>query len=343
MHDALECIRKEATKHIQLYLKTTNKILASIKKAHNKQRRSKPPKTDVDAPLLVPEPPVFPVQQEVTPLLLPLPWGCEMSVEEILKQLPVVVLGDMNCDPCDFSAPHALLLYGEATARGVVMPMGDSSSSSSSSLSLSSSCKLKVKKQLLGNFVDAYDFAYSSGNSAQSSSISAELSTGAPPTMICEHLYGVITDEITSPLADNNNNYNNEVEVEVRHELSAMALESIFGMFSKFASMSKHPSSPLSPPLSPAVKEYVMSTSDVKKWLETINLASNRGSEMRAALASMVMLTPVCLLGDEVGESGSDILIAKEELREFPPEEAGAYLDWNGFRSIYEQSINEGM
>ena len=86
MHDALESIRKEATKIIQLYLTSTNKIILSFKKARKKQLQRSKQKDDTDATKKAVADPVEAQQPELV-----LPWACQQSLDSILKELPVVV------------------------------------------------------------------------------------------------------------------------------------------------------------------------------------------------------------------------------------------------------------
>jgi hypothetical protein len=268
-----------------------------------------------------------------------LPWAVELSLEEVLRRLPVVVLGDMNCDPCDHSAAHSLLLYGEASTNGRV-GLVPASASESSSLA-----PLKTKKQSLGRFVDVYDFAYtgltavSSEDAGDEKKITGSTATTEtrlhqhqhqcqqpPPTMICEHLYGVITEPVTFRARDREQELQEE-----RHELSAMAVSSLEGMFQKFATRTRKSLEHAPSGAGVAGEDRVMCTSDVKRWLETINLAWDRGSEMRGALARMVAPR-------QSAEGGGD---GGEGLTAFPSDDS-AYLDWEGFKSVYEQTVNEG-
>lgn len=100
MHDALEIIRKEASKTIQQYLAATNKTLAMLKKARKKQlQRLQSAVTKEDSISHVPE-----TQTQTPPSLeqqLPeivLPWACQLSLDSILELLPVVV--------CISECPH---------------------------------------------------------------------------------------------------------------------------------------------------------------------------------------------------------------------------------------------
>ena len=222
-----------------------------------------------------------------------IPWACQLSLEDIITKLPVLVLGDMNCAPADDSSAHALLVHGEANVDGKINP-GHLSSSSS-----------KTKKQMLGSFIDAYEFAYSLTSESGSE-------THAPPTMICERLYGVITSP-AQPGSDTE-----------LHELSTTAEATLLQMFRSFASIQIIMTSGNNERM-----KSVMSTSDVKRWLETINLDFNRGSEMRAALSKMILPSRGM---DRCGDT----------LTAFPPDEEGGYLDWEGFRDIYLESVNQG-
>jgi hypothetical protein len=280
MHDVLDNIRKDATKSVQSYLTTTNKTINSFKKSQKKriQKLKAAAKDDGKDEGMV----------EATEVVLDLPWACELSLEEVLLRVPVVVLGDMNCDPNDESAAHALLLHGEAS-------VGEP--------------KAKPKRQMLGSFVDAYEFAYTG--------IGGE----PPPTMICEHLYGVITD----PIEPQFQNKQQENEMEERHLLSDMAVSSIRGMFEKFATKKLRNGS----------DDFVMCSSDIKKWLEVINLASNRGSELRGVLARMKV--------EEVDDSDTTSAGESAGILELSAtDDDGAYLDWAGFKDLYEQTVNEG-
>mmetsp|Transcript_24750 Transcript_24750/g.41857 ORF Transcript_24750/g.41857 Transcript_24750/m.41857 type:complete len:632 (+) Transcript_24750:90-1985(+) len=307
MHDALESIRKDAVKVIQKYQTNTNKIISSFKKSRKKQLQKQ--RVVMDGDKLDSSSNHVVGDGEIT--IPVLPWACRLSAEDVLQRLPVVVLGDMNCDPSDHSAAHALLLYGEASTQA-----GDKDKS-----------KSKSKKQLLGEFVDVYDFAYSAAGGQP------------PPTMICEHLYGVITDPVVLSSASTEENQSQqqeqqEMEVEERHELSAMAETSIRGMFEKFAT--KKLKSASCGGDSGVDGEVAMCSSDVRRWLVTINLADNRGSELRGALARM--MTPTSDAREVAGGDGGSYL---EELPDNDGYES-AHLTWTGFRDIYVQAINEG-
>ena len=259
------------------------------------------------------------------------------------------VLGDMNCDPNDHSGAHALLVHGEATANGKVQVNSAQPSS------------LKVKKQLLGQFLDVYDFAYASHHEAP------------PPTMICEHLYGVITDPLPIPLApalittastvlgedrqeheqqkqqQQQHTEQGEQEQGERHQLSAMAVASLRGMFQQCATQTLTSAGLKQQQEQEAEAEavggemvMVMGTGDIQRWLQTINLSSTRGSERRAALARLKLdlsLSSSCNNSSSDGSDGSD---DSGCLEEFPAEDKGYYLDWQGFRELYEEAVNEG-
>lgn len=289
MHEALDNIRKEASKHIQLYHTAANKAITAYKRASKKQQK-RAEEENRELRVSMPEPEIQ------------LPWACELTLAEVLTRLPVVVLGDMNCDPSLCSAAHALLLLGEATVRGKVP---DDAAAAAS---------LKVKKQMLGSFVDAYSLCYSPTSGDHSHS-EREQQEGAPPTMIVEELYGVITTS-ADPCYEDDESFT----------LSPIAVESLQNIFNKFATKENDPERGDS-------SEKVMCVSDVRQWLRTINMSCDRGSELRGALARMKFESRESIGCCDGGE---------DALKHLPEDEVEGYLDWEGFLGVYEETVNEG-
>lgn len=317
MHDGLETIRKDATK-------IATAQIAAFRKNHKKKGKGKK-QTDLlqgsRESMDIPPPPP---ESVAAPSPLAIQAALALSDAELLKQsmlqVPIVVIGDTNCDPDDACAVHALLRYGEADINGKISTKADAPDEQTSKQN-------KPKAQVFGEFVDAYEYAYSLTNDE------------VPPTMICEELFGVLTlsahEDATGDI----------------YKLSPLAEETLRKIFESFATFSISSASGdafATGLLESSAIDLMMSVDDVKMWLTRINGRPDRGSELRAAAKYMRVPADPNLISAE--SSASNHVAAAAPVGE--DEEGGdaggislpenGFLTLEGFCSIYGDMVYEG-
>jgi hypothetical protein len=312
VHDGLETIRKDATKIATVQI-------SAFRKAHKKKGKSKKKQEQEQsnesangaAAADVPPPP---------PVALTVPAAIEAALglsdadllKQALLQVPIVVLGDTNCDPDDACAVHALLRYGEADINGKITATEDASKQN------------KPKAHVFGEFIDAYESAYTLAN--------AEI----PPTMICEELFGVLS---LSALEDGSGDM---------YKLSPIAeerLRKIFESFATFTATLASGNSFATNLLEESALDVMMSVDDVRGWLTRINGTPDRGSELRAAAKYMRIPAdpnaPEASACDSVavpagededgGDAGGGVVLPEN-----------GFLTLEGFCAIYGDMVYEG-
>jgi endonuclease/exonuclease/phosphatase family metal-dependent hydrolase len=330
--DALDTIRKHAVKLITSHLQFV--------KQQKKKKGKKKVKSGIQGG-----------DQEEKESSLSLKTECGKVTEEesddqfmkrALKSTPIVLLGDMNCDPVDSCGSHSLLVYGKATVEGKVLPPEEREESVRPPTIDQN--ELSIKNHPFEPFIDAYEFAYRRGT---------EPSCDPPPTMIVEELYDVLTiPMVDASMAPSTSSLLTPL-AQYDLQLSPLALERLELMFNKYAQTTIPPLfSQETLDLHEGVR--VMSDQDTKRWLTEINKVWSRGSEYRAAIIRMKSL----LLQPRPSSSVSETEIPPPVTPppppmgcDQPPDEGepskpkmppNSYLGWPEFRSIYEQMIAEG-
>ena len=312
VHDCLETIRKDVTK------RATSQITA-FRSANKKYSQARKRRDGVQAAV----PPAIAATLAASDADL---------LRRGLRKVPIILLGDTNCDPTDQSGVHALLLHGEATVHGKVN--GTAQSGGDQSMSKSA----KPKTNVFGAMVDAYEEAYTS------------IGSGAPPTLICEELYGVLTqsgeDDGTGDI----------------YKLSPLALGTLQHIFRKFATVNAPAGASANGAdgmgnevnsttaiLQASELDVMMSAEDVTMWLTAINGRADRGSELRAAVQHMQSPsgTASTLLGastpsPEAGNGGGGA--DDDEGEDMSPVELppAGFLTWEGFVAIYAEMVYQG-
>jgi hypothetical protein len=341
--DALETIRKHATKAIASHIDFLKKKSQQMKK---RKPRAAPAvsgeTTDAEHAGQPQQPQEEKQQPEINYVDL---------AETLLSSTPIVLLGDMNCDPVDICGSHSLLIYGEATLDGKLT--NEKKEAEEEKFDSQDKKDNSVKRHPFLPFVDTYDYAYRSqgGDGAEGGECPSE----PPPTMIVEELYDVLTQPLTSDqLSEDSLSGTRFLSTppedpllltplaQYNLQLSPLAIARLRLMFEKYAQTSLPPLSGLSVSDSSSdTQRRVMSSGDTKRWLIDINKEWNRGSEFRAAMIRMKFFSSQL---DSTAmpppppseEKNSSVSVASVAMP------ANGYLDWSEYRSIYEQMIAEG-
>jgi hypothetical protein len=339
--DSLDTIRKHAMKSISSHIDLLKKKSQQMKKRKPRKERTAPPGETTDADIDHPQQQQQQQQSEINYVDL---------AESLLSSTPIVLLGDMNCDPVDECGSHSLLIYGEATVEGKVSHDKEQNEQKFSDDNNKKENSVKCHPFL--PFLDTYDYAYRGGGGRGERGIQME----PPPTMIVEELYDVLTIPLPDQLSDPPPYQDSLLLTPLAQynlQLSPLATDRLRLMFEKYAQTFL----PL-PGSSSNSDKKVMSSGDIKRWLVDINKEWNRGSEYRAAMIRMKFFSSPAS-SKKTSSSfprppspppsslpGESPRVQEEEHPSVPSPSVSipdnGYLDWPEYRSIYEQMIAEG-
>lgn len=236
----------------------------------------------------------------------------QFNSEVTTPQFAAILVGDMNLDGhierlqkgLLISAVEKLLVEGEVPA-GFIED--------------GAVMTQKVKTQSVGAFTDVYAHAYTTTGSTSS--------LQPPPTMVVESLYGVLT---SSEMIREAIEGVDSVGLWDNHVLSALGLDLVNKVFDSFANTA-------------VTDGLVMGKEDVMKWLLKVNKFIGRGSEYRAALASMLSVSLTHQLSEAL--IISKVTIKSSQSESLDPVAAlpsDGFISRSSFIDIYNAEIAQG-